>query len=125
MLIHNGADVNITDYVSVINFVPYLDYSISNFHNLPSYYGNQDDGYSPLHLASKRGNIDAAQVLIKHGANVDIQNLVSTLCECEIDAMHIISIKIIAYIFYAIFISMVALLFTCHRYITDMKWQRC
>ena len=35
-------------------------------------------GFAPLHLACQEGELDAAELLIKSGAEIDIQAIVST-----------------------------------------------
>ena len=45
------------------------------------------DGESALHLAAGRGKVEAATMLVEHGAAVDIRNKVYTIifqCYCRV-----------------------------------------
>ncbi len=104
MLIKKGANVDIQNHVSNVQVISsYWIQQAADFFlyfcfqkyvpGLFSFY--KEGGFTPLHLACKAGKTETAEVLIKHGANIDMKNMVSKVNQQMLYATSLLYFQVI------------------------------
>ena len=70
LLIHKGASINYQDKLKVRHIHSQIKSYSSYIHFL--FHRNTQAGFTPLHYASQNGHTDIVELLIDHGAHIDV-----------------------------------------------------